>query len=181
MRALGPGSVSSFLKVVLDVVYIIVWVVLAVLSAAAVGLLVFQPFVTNVVQLDLGGLDHSRATSLTGRASAVAGLLLLASAYAGLLIVILYRLRKVFETLIRGDPFKSENVARLRGVGLALIALEGAGFAFHTASQLILAPRSGRSVLYLNLSGWFAILVVFVLAEVFREGARLREDAELTI
>ena len=32
-----------------------------------------------------------------------------------------------------------------------------------------------------SLSGWFAILAVFVLAEVFREGARLRQDAELTI
>ena len=35
--------------------------------------------------------------------------------------------------------------------------------------------------LTLNLTAWFAILVVFVLAEVFREGARLRQDAELTI
>ena len=33
----------------------------------------------------------------------------------------------------------------------------------------------------LNLSGWFATLIVFVLAEVFREGARLRAEAELTV
>ena len=33
----------------------------------------------------------------------------------------------------------------------------------------------------LNLTTWFAVLVVFVLAEVFREGARLRREAELTI
>ena len=33
----------------------------------------------------------------------------------------------------------------------------------------------------LNLTAWFAILVVFVLAEVFREGARLRREAELTV
>ena len=32
-----------------------------------------------------------------------------------------------------------------------------------------------------NLTAWFAVLVVFVLAEVFREGARLRREAELTI
>ncbi len=32
-----------------------------------------------------------------------------------------------------------------------------------------------------NPTAWFAVLVVFVLAEVFREGARLRSEAELTI
>jgi hypothetical protein len=32
-----------------------------------------------------------------------------------------------------------------------------------------------------NLTTWFAVLVVIVLAEVFREGARLRSEAELTI
>jgi len=33
----------------------------------------------------------------------------------------------------------------------------------------------------LNLTTWFAVLVILVLAEVFREGARLRNEAELTI
>ena len=32
-----------------------------------------------------------------------------------------------------------------------------------------------------SLTAWFSVLVVFVLAEVFREGARLRREAELTI
>jgi hypothetical protein len=32
-----------------------------------------------------------------------------------------------------------------------------------------------------SLTSWFSVLVVFVLAEVFREGARLRREAELTI
>ncbi len=46
----------------------------------------------------------------------------------------------------------------------------------------LLAPeRLGARLIGFNPSGWLAILVVFVLAEVFREGARLRGDAELTI
>jgi hypothetical protein len=32
-----------------------------------------------------------------------------------------------------------------------------------------------------SLTPWFSVLVVLVLAEVFREGARLRREAELTI
>ena len=33
----------------------------------------------------------------------------------------------------------------------------------------------------IDVTAWFAVLIVFVLAEVFREGARLRREAELTI
>ena len=32
-----------------------------------------------------------------------------------------------------------------------------------------------------SLSAWFSILIIVVLAEVFREGSRLRGEAELTI
>jgi hypothetical protein len=40
------------------------------------------------------------------------------------------------------------------------------------------AAHVGASI---NLTTWFAVLVIVVLAEVFREGARLRGEAELTI
>jgi len=33
----------------------------------------------------------------------------------------------------------------------------------------------------LNLGAWFAVLAFFVLAEIFREGARLRDEQKYTI
>jgi hypothetical protein len=46
----------------------------------------------------------------------------------------------------------------------------------------MVAPGEVRTIeASLNLTTWFAVLVIFVLAEVFREGARLRNEAELTI
>ena len=45
MRALGPGSVSSFLKAVLDVIYYALIVTAAVTAVAAVVALLAQPFV----------------------------------------------------------------------------------------------------------------------------------------
>jgi hypothetical protein len=66
-------------------------------------------------------------------------------------------------------------------VGVSLIALEAVGYLIRM-SVLWLAPEAGDTIRFsISLSGWFAILAVFVLAEVFREGARLRSDAELTI
>jgi hypothetical protein len=49
------------------------------------------------------------------------------------------------------------------------------------AGSLALVPGIDHVGPSISLSGWFSILVVFVLAEVFREGARLRREAELTI
>ena len=106
--------------------------------------------------------------------------LLMLSAYAAGLVVVFNRLRRVFATLTLGDPFHPQNVTRLRVIGLALIALELMGGVLKYALAFAF-PHRGRPSMSLNLTAWFAILVVFVLAEVFREGARLRRDAELTI
>ncbi len=109
-----------------------------------------------------------------------AGLFAYAMSTAVVLFIVL-RLRRIFATLTSGDPFHPANVLRLRAVGFGLAALElinyGAnlvsGWAFRDQLQSVRFP--------FHPTAWFAVLVVFVLAEVFREGARLRSEAELTI
>jgi hypothetical protein len=99
-------------------------------------------------------------------------------------IVIVGRLRRIFQTLIAGDPFHPDNVRRLRVIGGALAVLELGRYAFVAAARLVgHALRLGKLRLddQVNLTAWFSVLVIVVLAEVFREGARLRGEAELTI
>ncbi len=165
----------------MDVVYVVLWVLLGVMLLCAVALLIFQPFAINMIQLHLRADDQVETTKLLGKAPQVVGLLILLAVYFAALIVIINRLRKVFETLIRGDPFLAENVARLRIIGLGLIAVEGLGYLVRLAAHLTATTMSRDFSFSINLTAWFAILVVFVLAEVFREGARLRDEAELTI
>jgi len=181
MRTLGPGSVSSFLKVVLDVFYAALWVALGALLLGGVAILIFQPLTTGVVNINIEGVNPATVSDLIDKPQALAGLIFIVAAYIGVLIVVLNRLRRVFETLILGDPFRPQNVARLRIVGFALIALEALGYIVHRVTDMFVAGRARGFSLSVNLTGWFAILVVFVLAEVFREGARLRQDADLTI
>ena len=71
-------------------------------------------------------------------------------------------------------------MARLRLIGLILAALELGRYAFWAVSMW-LPPGVAKDEPPLSLTAWFSVLVVFVLAEVFREGARLRREAELTI
>ncbi len=189
MRTLGPGSVSSFLKVVLDVFYAGLWVALGALLLGGVAILIFQPLTSNIANMDVGtvanldveGVNSATVSGLIDKPASLSGLVFIIAAYIGVLIVVLNRLRRVFETLIVGDPFRPQNVGRLRVVGFALIALEVLGHIVHWLTDLFVRGRANGFSLSVNLTGWFAILVVFVLAEVFREGARLRQDADLTI
>ena len=178
MRALGPGSVSSLLKIVVEVIYVAFCVAAAALVIAGLALLVLQPFLGSAIRLQL---DGSRAGGAVSPAlPALSMSLLIMAAYAGGLVVVFNRLRRVFGTLTQGDPFQPQNVGRLRVIGLALIVLELVGYVLKMALAFAFPGRSAAG-LSLNLTAWFAILVVFVLAEVFREGARLRHDAALTI
>ena len=175
MRALGPGSVSSLLKVILDVVFIALWI-----GAVAVGiallaalLLSFNPDLIAAIAVDVNGIALVKQWPLV-MAALIGGTLYL----SGILIIVA-RLRQIFGTLMAGDPFQPENVGRLRIIGLALGSLELVRYAVRLASDVLdLNIKKDGDV---SLTAWFSVLVVFVLAEVFREGARLRQEAELTI
>ncbi len=180
MRTLGPGSVSSFLKIVVEVIYVGLCLGAAALLIAGLASLLLQPFSGFLVKADLDALRSAGVPAGRVRPAALSLAILAVAAYAGGLVVVFGHLRRVFATLTLGDPFHPENVARLRIIGLALIGLEVVSYLLRLALALAIPGRVVAGVT-LNLTAWFAILVVFVLAEVFREGARLRREAELTV
>lgn len=171
MRTLGPGSIASLLKIALDVAYFLVFAVLVLEVLLLLAGFLAVPF-SSGLPAPLADLARRWPAALGGLASV--------GVYLAVLLAIFFRLRQVFATLTSGDPFRPENVQRLRAVGLALIALEAAGYGVRVFAAALI-PDVGPARGGVSLSAWFAILVVFVLAEVFREGARLRRDAELTI
>ena len=178
MRALGPGSVSSLLKLVLDVISFALWAALAGLLLAA--------FVALLLPVDLNiwreiVTDVGLRGSLQERGPMLAAGLLSFAVFLAVVQFIINRLRRVFQTLTAGDPFQPDNVKRLRAIGFALAGLEVISYFTRLISNWVFRDDI-ESVRYTpNLTAWFAVLVVFVLAEVFREGARLRNEAELTI
>ena len=177
MRTLGHGSVSSFLKVILDVFYFTLLAAAAVvaLGIVAVLLLSFRPdLLGSHLKIDELRIDGPWLGPLA------AAVLLGVELYIAGSIIIVGRLRMIFRTLIAGDPFHPDNVPRLRVIGSALAALEIGRYIAAAISHMFFhgAAHVGASI---NLTTWFAVLVIVVLAEVFREGARLRGEAELTI
>ena len=176
MRALGPGSVSSFLKIILDVVQMALTigaVCTLVLSLVALALN-FSPWLANKFTI-LGVNDQAMVRRV------IFAYLLLIALYIAAIMFIVSRLRRIFATLTAGDPFDPENVRRLRTIGVMLAALEVGRYPVAIGAAMIAPSEIVRANMGVNLTAWFAVLVVFVLAEVFREGARLRREAELTI
>ena len=105
------------------------------------------------------------------------------------LTFILHRLRRVAATLVAGDPFVPENAGHLRAIAFATAGYQLISYAGNAVLGLLITifgtPIRGGADLDpgfdLNLGVWFAVLALFVLAEVFREGTRLREEQKLTI
>jgi hypothetical protein len=173
LRTIGPVSVSSLLKIALDVAYVL----LALITGLLLLLWVASIFIP---------IDHLNVT-VSGRQMPLTRPLLLfglgaVTAYFGGFLMILRGLRKIFRTLTLGDPFQPDNVRRLRQIGLILAVVTGGVWLAQGLVAARLAPGvmepQGISDL---LTPLFSVLVVFVLAEVFREGARLRRESELTI
>jgi hypothetical protein len=176
LRTLGPHSVSSVLKIILDVVFVLLFVAIIWLGLVAMMSAVAMSHPGSLSTLTYpGGRFRILATSPGG-----AGLLVVSCLNVLASIVVVGRLRKIFVTLVAGNPFQAENARRLRVIGLTLLAAEVARIAVRVLVWgMPDSPRFWWS--QLNFVGWFSIAILFVLAEVLEEGVRLRREAELTI
>lgn len=124
-------------------------------------------------------------------AQLIGPLALLMAAVIGLLalaIWFLVLLRRIVNSVGEGDPFVPINADRLRHMGwlalagqLAIIPLAGIGLwiaeLVGDQGENIRADVDGG----FSLSGLLLVLVLFILARVFRHGATMREDLEGTV
>lgn len=86
-------------------------------------------------------------------------------------------LGRILRAVNDGRAFEIANVGRLRAIGAAL-----AGLQLSVLLLGVLAPvESGASRFNLDLGAWLGVLVVFILAEVFRQGSDMRDEHQSTV
>ena len=101
--------------------------------------------------------------------------------YFGGFTLILRHLRRIVHTLRIGDPFEPANTGRLRQIGFILAVVTGGAWVGQGLVSHLVRGAMEPPGLFDLVTPAFSVLVVFVLAEVFKEGARLRRESELTI
>ena len=148
----------------------------------ALGMGILALFVASLVARDAVfaalGMDVTNGRLIdAGRLIMVIGI-----GSAPLTHILLTRLLAIVETVRRGDPFVAGNAARLQTTAWALLGLE----LLHLAVGAIAAAASSPSQPLdldwnFSVSGWLAVLLLFVLAQVFDHGTRLRDDLEGTV
>ena len=123
--------------------------------------------------------------SVAGHESPVAGMraiIVIGIVGTPIAYLVFSRLLRIVESVRTGEPFTADNAGRLRTIAWALLGLE----LLHICVVAIASAVSTREVPLhisgnLDLTGWLAILLLFVLAQVFLQGTRMREDLEGTV
>ena len=108
------------------------------------------------------------------RAIAVLGLVAIPLNHA-----VLKRLVAIVETIRGGDPFVAANANRLRVIAWVLLALNLLSIVIGGIAKTVSTPAHPLHLdAGFSINGWLLVLLTFLLAGVFAEGAVMREGRE---
>ena len=171
-----PGSSAALpiAYVVLRILVVLNWLG----GAAILALLVVMPNERWIMTaFKLSPSPEAERLVMGMRAIAALGLIAIPLNY-----VVLKRLLAIVETVRAGDPFVAANAFRLQAVAWALLAIQLLSLVIGAIAKSVSTPAHP---LHLNagfsISGWLAVLLTFLLARVFAEGALMREDLQGTV
>jgi hypothetical protein len=119
-----------------------------------------------------------------GQALAFATPLLLAGvACLGMTALAFRTMAQMVGSAMTGDPFVAENAARLMRTGWFLLGVQLVGILTHVVVGTF--PEKMRSHFHFEFNaspmGLLAVLMIFVLAQVFRRGSEMRAELEGTV
>jgi hypothetical protein len=160
--------------VVLRILILINWLA----GAAILALLVLTPNEQWILSAFKIAPSPDASQLVMGlRAVAVLGLCTIPINY-----LILKRLLAMVETVRDGDPFVAANASRLQTIAWALLALQLFGLVIALIGSAVSTPAHPVDLdTSFSVNGWLAVLLTFVLARVFAEGARMRDELEGTV
>ncbi|OYX55202.1 MAG: hypothetical protein B7Y86_14045 [Brevundimonas subvibrioides] len=173
MKLIGRRSVASVLRWVLGFVNIVVAFAVIATGLMLAASLVMPDFGAGFIDALADNEAGWRTLMLNERATFLAAFVATLSTWW-----ILNRLRRMFLAVNQGDAFERANVGRLQGVGLGLIGVQISAFILAWTVPEGIIDDLDYSV---DLGAWLGILIVFMLAEVFRQGAAMRDDQQMTV
>jgi hypothetical protein len=174
-----PMSRSSSAALPIAYVVLRILIVLNWLAGAAIlALLVVMPNEQWIMSaFKLSPSPEAERLVMGLRAVAILGLATIPLNYA-----VLKRLLAIVDTVRAGHPFVAANASRLQSIAWALLALQLFGLVIGAIGKALSTPAHPVNLdAGFSINGWLAVLLTFVLARVFAEGALMREDLEGTV
>jgi hypothetical protein len=126
----------------------------------------------------LGFAPSADPAALIGGVRSIAALGLLG---VPLNFIVLGRLLAIVNTVCGSDPFVAQNAARLQTIAWAVLVQQLLQLGVGTIARSVSTPAHPLHISAFSTSGWLAVVLLFVLARVFLEGTRMREDLQGTV
>jgi hypothetical protein len=147
-------------------------------GAALIVLLLVMPNEQWIMQaFKLTPSPEADRIILAMRSMAILGLLSVPLNY-----IVLKRLLAMVDTVRSGDPFVAANASRLQAIAWALLVVQLLSMVIGAIARWVSTPSYPVHVSAgFSINGWLAVLLTFLLARVFAEGARMRDDLEGTV
>lgn len=120
----------------------------------------------------------------------IAGIMLLGIILMLLTLFALNRLRKIVDSVSEGNPFTRINGTRLRGMGIAVLAIQFVTFIGGLLATGLLSmlgevkPDQDFHMTIdgsISISGILLVLLLIILARIFDHGAEMHEELEGTV
>jgi uncharacterized membrane protein len=148
------------------------------MGAAILALLVASPNKQWIMSaFDLSPSPDTDRLVMALRVIASLGVAVVLLSYA-----VLTRLLAMVETVRAGDPFVAANAIRLQAIAWLLFTLQLISIVIGgIAKNVSTAEHPLHLDAGFSINAWVAILLTFLLARVFAEGTRMRDDLEGTV
>lgn len=94
---------------------------------------------------------------------------------------VLTRVLGIIETVRMGDPFVAANATRLRVTAWAVLGLETLYIVAGSVATRLVPAVDMEPDWVLHVTRWLSVLLLLLLAQVFEDGARMRDDLSGTV
>ena len=154
----------------------LLWLVALVVILAVPYMIFADPAELAELQLEIAGAGVSTDAKLV-----VALVGILALTIIVLIERFLEQLQRIIESVGAGEPFAPINADRLTRMGWLLLASQAVALLGMTVSAIHALSEDADFSGDLSVEGLFIVVLLFILARVFRHGAAMREDLEGTV
>ena len=204
MKTIGKKSLSSVIATIVNIVWWIEWIAGSMVLAVLIGMLFmeknislkvpvsFSPFTmpkSGDAAANTGGsltvMDGNFTFPITVNFQNAALLFLLLAATLTIFLTITYQLKVIFSNLKQNNPFDEHNIQRIKNIGLILMLSAFFHFFFNIFIVHYLNTHFKVDSVALTSKFNFSYLaigmILIIVAEVFRRGASLEQENNLTI